>query len=327
MGKYSRNLPLLGNYPFITDGGLETTLIFDDGYELPEFAAFLLLDDGKGRDVLQAYFLPYIELARKHRCGFLLESPTWRASKDWGEKLNYDSDALKDVNLRAIRLLTELRDRYENTATPIVISGCLGPRGDGYTVAGRMGVAEAKEYHSEQINTFSVSEADLVSAYTLNYVEEALGITFAAQEAGLPVVISFTLETDGRLPSGQSLGDAVREIDRTTGNGPAYYMINCAHPSHFRHVLAGTAEWLQRIKAIRANASRMSHAELERMTALDRGQPEELNREYLELRKQLPHLSIFGGCCGTGVAHLAAICKGLAADTHACDSAFHQMNP
>jgi len=311
MWKYRQNLPLLGDYRFITDGGLETTLIFEGGHDLPEFAAFTLLNRDDGAEILQAYFLPYIELARKHRVGFILESPTWRASRDWGKKLDYDEDDLKEVNLRSIALLAELRDKYETRTTPMVISGCLGPRGDGYLVDKIMSSSEAREYHVEQINTFSESEADLVSAYTINYVEEATGIVLAAKDAGMPSVISFTLETDGRLPSGQALGDAIREVDRKTVGGPAYYMINCAHPSHFRQVLSGDADWLQRLRAIRANASSKSHAELEVMEDLDRGEPDELNREYLELRRRLPHLSIFGGCCGTGLEHLEAICSGI----------------
>ena len=193
----------------------------------------------------------------------------------------------------------------------MVISGCIGPRADGYKISNKMTVDEARQYHFEQIETFAHSEADLVSAFTINYVEEAIGITRAAQSAGIPVVISFTVETDGRLPSGQALAQAITEVDHTTQNGPAYYMINCAHPTHFNTTLTTDAPWVRRIRAIRANASALSHAELDEAQELEDGNPVELGSQYAELTNMLPNLNIFGGCCGTDHRHVAAICRAV----------------
>jgi S-methylmethionine-dependent homocysteine/selenocysteine methylase len=311
MSKYRNNLPQTSNELFITDGGLETTMIFDKGYDLPEFAAFDLLSQPGGYEALRDYYLPYIGLAKKNEVGFILESATWRASRSWGRKIGYDSQDLKKANQASIALLEELRSQFDSEKTKLVISGCIGPRGDGYAVDEKMTAAEAKQYHQEQINVLGETGVDVVSAFTMNYAEEAVGITRAAQTARLPVVISFTVETDGKLPSGQPLGEAIAVVDRETGKAPAYYMINCAHPTHFRDALKDNESWLERISGIRANASAKSHAELDEAEDLDVGNPADLGALYQELRSQLSHLNIFGGCCGTDHRHLEEICKAV----------------
>ncbi len=316
MSKYRDQLPQLSEKPFITDGGLETTLIFQHGFELPEFAAFDLFKHGNGYATLRNYFLEYVDIAKAHETGFILESPTWRASRDWGQKIGYSPKEIREINHTAIALLEDIRTQMETEKTQIVISGCIGPQGDGYSVADKMTVRQAQQYHSEQIRTLSDSGADLVSAFTINYTEEAIGITRAAQESGLPAVIGFTVETDGRLPSGEPLGTAITTVDQATDNGPAYYMINCAHPSHFKDALAADAPWLDRIRAVRANASVKSHAELDESVELDAGDPDQLGIDYAELKARLPHLNIFGGCCGTDPRHVKAICSTVTAHTH-----------
>ena len=313
MSHYRNSLPQLNGTPFITDGGIETTLIFDMGFELPEFAAFIVLSDEAGRKKLEDYYLPYIKLAVKQKLGFILESPTYRASRDWGQKLGYSTEDLHRFNDAAIAFMADLRNRYESGQSPMPISGCIGPRGDGYHIDVKQSVDEAREYHRQQITTFAASEADLVSAFTLNYVEEAAGIALAARDCNIPSVISFTVETDGRLPSGQPLGSAIEEVDHLTGNGPAYYMINCAHPTHFARVLDNGGAWIDRIHAVRANASCKSHDELEQMKELDRGDTRELAKDCTELRTSLPNLTVFGGCCGTDHHHMEEICHKLAA--------------
>lgn len=311
MTTYRNHLPQTLDQLFITDGGLETDLIFHQGYDLPAFAAFTLLDRDDGEQIFRTYYERYIRLALDHRLGFILESPTWRASRDWGRQIGYGADALETANRRSIALLEQLRERYATADSPMVISGCLGPRGDGYTIDGKMSVAEAAQYHDAQIDTFRRTAADMVSAFTINYAEEAIGITRAARAADLPVVIGFTVETDGRLPSGQSLGEAITSVDAATGSGPAYYMINCAHPSHFERTLAVDEPWLGRIRAVRANASAKSHAELDTADALDEGDPHDLGRRYARLRERLPNLTVIGGCCGTDHRHVAAICRSI----------------
>lgn len=310
MSKYRSALPQLGRDFFMTDGGIETTLIFLDGQDIPYFAAFHLLKTSEGEQVLRKYFRTYGELAKKLNVGLILETATWRANPDWGEKLGYGTEDLAEANSRAVRLLQEIRSEYETDRMPIVISGCIGPRGDGYIPDTAMSAIEAEAYHQIQIETFANTAADLVTAITMNYAEEAVGIVRAAKHANMPIVISFTVETDGNLPTGQPLGDAIKQVDDATSRYPTYFMINCAHPSHFASVLHGNEPWTARIRGLRANASKMSHAELNEAPELDAGNPIELGQEYAALRKQqLKHLNVMGGCCGTDHRHIEHIAR------------------
>jgi len=295
------------NRMFLTDGGMETTLIYHEKIELPCFAAFTLLKTAEGVERLRTYYSRYVGLARQAGLGFVLESPTWRANADWGNKLGYSCAELAQVNCQGVELMLEIREQFETPRTPLVISGNIGPRGDGYDAGRIMSVDEAQAYHSDQIGTFQDTQVDLVSAFTLNYVNEAIGIARAAQVARMPVVISFTLETDGRLPTGETLKQAIISVDEATGGAPAYYMINCAHPSHFSGAVASGEDWVKRIGGLRANASRRSHAELDRATDLDDGNPVEFGHEHSELRRMLPHVTVLGGCCGTDHRHVQQI--------------------
>lgn len=304
--KYRHHLPQLDGGLWLTDGGIETTLIFHDGLDLPHFAAFHLLRDAEGTEALRRYFRTHAEIAREAGTGFILESATWRASPDWGAALGYSSEALAEANEKAIELLAGLRREVETGRTPVVISGCIGPRGDGYDPGSAMTVAEAEEYHGFQARVFAGTEADQVTAITMTNAPEAAGLARAARGAGLPVAISFTLETDGNLPTGQPLHEAIREVDAATGRAPAYYMVNCAHPTHFDHVLED-AGWARRLRGIRANASKMSHAELDAAPDLDDGDPVELGAEYAAIRARLPWINVLGGCCGTDHRHIERI--------------------
>ncbi|HEX6013236.1 MAG TPA: homocysteine S-methyltransferase family protein [Geminicoccaceae bacterium] len=306
--KHRHRLPQVGGDLFLADGGIETTLIFHDGLELPLFAAFHLLKDQAGREALRRYYAPYVTLARNEGLGFILESPTWRASPDWAKKLGYTGEALDRANRDAIALMRELREGFAGDA-PMVISGCVGPRGDGYHPERTMDADEAEAYHARQIRTFAETDADMVTAIIMTHTGEAIGVTRAARAAGMPVAISFTLEIDGRLPSGEALGDAIQAVDEATGEAPAYFMVNCAHPTHFTDVLADTGGWARRIRGVRANASKRSHAELDEAQDLDDGDPAELAGEYAALGRLLPELKVLGGCCGTDHRHVAAICR------------------
>lgn len=308
MAKYRHHLPQLDGGLFLTDAGIETTLIYHDGQDLPHFAAFHLLRDAEGTEVLKRYFRRHARIAREEGTGFIFESATWRASLDWGETLGYSREALAEINRKAIAMLFDLREEFETWATPCVISGCIGPRGDGYDPGRMMSADEAQDYHAFQARVFAAAGADMITAITATNVPEAIGITRAAQAEGMPAVISFTVETDGRLPTGQALKEAIGAVDEATGRGPAYYMINCAHPSHFAGVLAGE-DWIQRLRGLRCNASKKSHEELDNSDTLDDGNPDELGRDHRELLDRFPRINVLGGCCGTDERHIAAICR------------------
>ena len=309
MKSYRNALPQLNGGLYLTDGGIETTLIFHEGLDLPDFAAFHLLRTEEGEAALRKYFRTYAELAKQCGAGLILESATWRSNPDWGARLGYSTQALADINCRAIQVLEEIRTEYESPSTPVAISGCLGPRGDGYVPGNVMSALEAEAYHRAQIESFAGSAADMVTAITMNYVEEAIGIARAAQKANMPVAISFTVETDGNLPTGQTLRFAIQQVDEATAGYSAYYMINCAHLTHFEHVLAEGGAWLKRIRGIRANASQRSHTELNEAPDLDRGDPFELGKQYARRKQRLSHLNVMGGCCGTDHRHVEKIAE------------------
>ena len=306
---YREQLPQLsGDRLFITDGGLETTLIFQQGLDLPQFAAFDLLKSEEGKDAIRTYFAPYVSIAKENGVGLILDTATWRANPDWAAQLGYSEEELDAAIRESVELAEEIAEGVGDDA-PVVLDGVVGPRGDGYVAEDPMSAEEAEQYHAVQIRTFADTAADMVSAITMTYAEEAVGITHAANQEGLPVAISFTVETDGRLPSGQGLPEAVAQVDDETDNGPAYFMINCAHPTHFADTVEEGGSWRDRIGGIRANASTRSHAELDEAEDLDDGDPVELAEQYRALRGPLPNLIVLGGCCGTDDRHVGEICR------------------
>jgi len=304
---FGNALPQLGSRLFMTDGGLETTLIFLERIELPEFAAIDLMRTRAGRDALERYYRDYLELAGRHGLGFILESPTWRASSDWAPKLGYDPESMDRYNTAAIEMMHRLRAEFAADGFQIVVSGCIGPRSDGYDPAVIMDPDSATGYHSRQAGVLARAGVDCITGITMGYPAEAIGVARAASRAGVPCVISFTVETDGRLMTGESLQQAITQVDAATDTPPAYYMINCAHPSHFEAAISAGGGWVQRIRGIRANASRCSHAELNEAAALDAGDPAELGAAYRRMTDRLPHINVVGGCCGTDIRHLQQI--------------------
>ena len=306
MNSHRHDIHWSGSDPVLTDGGLETALVFLDGIDLPHFAAFPLLDSVEGRAALRRYYEGFLRLASERSLGFVLDTPTWRANPDWAPRLGYDAASLARVNHDAVAFVAGLRSEWASRVSPILLDGVIGPRGDGY-VAGTMDPGQAEDYHSVQVAAFAATEVDFVSAITMNTVGEAVGIARAAKAQGLPHVISFTVETDGRLLGGASLREAIEATEEATDGSPLHYMVNCAHPSHFAGALARGEPWAQRIGGIRANASRMSHAELDESPTLDAGDPGELGSSYAALRRDFPRLRVLGGCCGTDHRHVEAI--------------------
>lgn len=307
MSPTQTRLPQLADEVFFCDTGLETDLIFHHGIDLPEFAAFPLLDDPRGRETLERYYRAHAALAVDKRVGFIFETPTWRANRDWGARVGYRPDDLVAANRDAVAMLSGLAETVTAAGLAAVVSGCLGPREDGYRPATRMRSDEAREYHRRQIEALSAGGAQMVSALTLTYPGEGIGIVQAAVDSAVPAAVSFTLETDGRLPDGTTLRDAVTAVDEATDRAAAYFGVNCAHPDHIRSALEPGAAWMSRLRALRANASRRSHAELDESADLDDGDPDELGRQYRELRNAAQGLTILGGCCGTDLRHLQAI--------------------
>jgi len=284
----------------LTDGGVETFLLFHEGFEVPCFASFPLLEDGRGRAALQRYFERFIDIADRHGLPFVLDTATWRANPDWGAQLGYDADALAAANREAVAFARAIAGRRPG----VTINGVVGPRGDGYVAGEQMSAAAAADYHGPQIGVLRAAGVDRITALTLTYPDEAIGIVRAAQ--GVPVVVGFTVETDGRLPDGTTIADAVERVDTATDGAAEFFLINCAHPTHIAAGLDGAPQ-LERIGGLRVNASALSHAELDAAEELDEGDPAALARDNAALRDALPSIRLLGGCCGTDHRHVAEI--------------------
>ena len=312
MAKYRHDLPLNKNKIFLTDGGLETILVYKHKFDLPYFAAFDRMRNQNEPDFFGNYIRRYAQIALDSGHGFIMETPTWRAHSDWGSLMGYSAEALRLVNHEFVDLLADLRSEIETEDSPMVISGCIGPRRDGYNPGDIMSIDEAAVYHGEQIGHFASSDADIVSALTMTNIPEAAGFARAASAANIPVAISFTLETDGRLPTGHSLREAIETVDSETDAAPAYYMINCAHPTHFMETLKTDEDWMRRIKGLRANASTCSHEELDNAEHLDDGDPVALGAEIGAIQHKHPHINVLGGCCGTDHRHIEQIAASIA---------------
>lgn len=290
---------------YVTDGGLETDLIFHHGIDLPEFAAFPLLSDAGGRDLLTSYYEAYAGIAAAAGAGLVLETPTWRANTDWGARIGVDAAGLARANAGAVQLVADLADRFTGEVPEVVVAGMLGPRGDGYVAGEAMHPDQARDYHLPQVRVFADAGASLVTALTLTTAEEAVGIVLAAREVGLPVTVAFTVETDGRLPDGSTLRETIERVDAAAA--PLHFGVNCAHPSHVAQALGDGGPWVERIAGTRVNASTLSHEELDAADELDEGDPDTLGRDQADLAALLPALAVVGGCCGTDARHVAAM--------------------
>ena len=311
MSRYRSNLPQLAGGLFLSDAGIETDLIFNHGIEIREFAAHTLLPRADGRAAMANYFREFLTLAAEQNAGFILDSQTWKAHQHWAQDLGATADELRAANIESVRFIAGLRAEFPDNP-PIVLCGVIGPRGDAYAPEARVAAQEAQDYHAQQVEWLAETEVDMICGTTYTQSDEAIGLARCAEAAGMPVVISFTVETDGRLPTGQALGDAIQTVDDATGGSAAYFGVNCAHPDHFFGVLE-ESDWARRIRALRCNASRQSHAELDACEILDDGDPQELAGQYETLISDMPWLNVFGGCCGTDLRHVRHIASAVSA--------------
>jgi S-methylmethionine-dependent homocysteine/selenocysteine methylase len=302
MAKYRTRLPQLGNRAFITDGGLETSLIADHGWKLPALEAFTLVDSERGRESIRAFYEPYLQMAVRYDRGFILESPTWRANPDWAGRVGYDRKMLELANRTAVSLMERLRASHENSDSPMPISGCVGPRGDGYDAEDWMSANEAQAYHTFQIDVLADTEADMITALAMTNINEAIGIVRAAQQAKMPVAVSFTIEEDGRLPSGETLKDAILAVDGATRSAPIYYMANCAHPEYFVDMLTPGETWTERVRGLRANAFDVEAVQGRKIV-----NKEEFLKMCRDLLETFRHINIVGGCRNVDHAHIKQI--------------------
>ena len=312
MSQPTPRLPHQTDEIFLTDGGTETWLMYKRGFELPKFSAFHLLNDERSVQALREYYMAFAKVAVKLGTPFIFDSLTYRASRDWGALLGYSAEGLAEMNHKCFELYRECAAAAGMAPENTVISGCIGPKGDAYQTNQDLTAESAEIYHREQIGTFKKAGTDIVTALTLNTTDEAIGIARASAKAGIPSVISFTVEKDRKLRSGETLKQAIEKVDAATSSAPAYYMINCSHPVDFGPVLA-IEPWANRIQGLRANASSLDHGTLCQLGHLEEGDPDELAGQYVDIRAAHPKMNVFGGCCGTDYMHVEKIGRALLA--------------
>lgn len=292
---------------YLTEGGQETEVMYRHGFELPEFAMFPLLDNPAALNVMREMYQRYLDVAARHGCVALMGGLDYRASPDWGRKIGLSDQQLADYQQRAIAFLRDVAAPYVGQLPGVMFVGCIGPRGDAYSLNQTMTEEEAEEYHSFQLAGLKAAGVDLAMAMTFNNVPEAVGIARAAARADLPLEISFTLDSNHRLKSGPSLKSAIETVDFLAGEDrPDFYGINCSHPLEFSPALEpGT--WTRRIRSLRPNAAMMDKQSLCALGHLEEGDPVSLGSLMGMLARGHPHVDMWGGCCGTWDKHLEHI--------------------
>lgn len=300
-------LPQLNGQLMTCGGGFETWLQYVDGFNLRHFCAFELLNDKRGRECVRDYHRKLVEAAVENGFGVINEGLHYRASREWGELIGFSREALAEINIRGIEFYREFAREYHSDATPMIVGGCIGPRGDAYDSGRTENAGEAEDYHSEQIITLRDAGADLVSAWTFSSVEEAIGFARAAKAADIPCVISF-IAKGGTLADGTSLEDAVNRVDAATERAPLYYAVNCSHPTEFEPGL-NEGDWAQRLGGFMPNAVALELSTLCSLGHLEDGDPEELGNQMAALAHRFPNVNVWGGCCGTDARHIGQITR------------------
>jgi homocysteine S-methyltransferase len=297
---------------YLTEGGTETELLYKYGFALPQFALFPLLDNPQAVSKMREMFQSYLDVAVRHKMCALMGGLDYRASPDWGALLGYSPQSLADANLRSIEFLRDIAREYASDIPDIVIEGLIGPRGDAYERNASITVDEAEDYHSVQLETLKRANVDLALAITFNNVPESIGVARAAVKIGVPLAISLTLDGTSKLSSGPRLGEAITTIDRETDHAPEFYLVNCSHPVEYESAIEPDG-WIDRVRGVRPNASRMEKMALCQIGHLEDGDPVELGKLCGDLARRYPHMDIWGGCCGTWDRHLDEIAKNVVA--------------
>ncbi|MFT3987754.1 homocysteine S-methyltransferase family protein [Aestuariivirga sp.] len=301
-------LPQQAGHLMTTAGGFETWMQYVDGFKLRHFCGFELLNDPRGVTRLRDYHRKVVEAAVANGFGVINEGLHYRASRDWGDLTGFSREGLAEINMRGIDLYRDFAREYQSPQTPMLVGGVIGPRGDAYNVGRTPDAAESEDYHSEQILTFRKAGADHVTAMTFSSVEEAIGLARAAKALDMPVVISFFVAPGGKLKGGETLDEAISRVDAATGTAPAYFMINCTHPTEFTPGLT-PGPWNSRLGGFMPNAVAMETLDLCKLGHLEDGDPQELGGQMAELAQRFPHVNVWGGCCGTDGRHIGQITR------------------
>lgn len=297
---------------YLTEGGVETELMYKWGIELPHFATFPLFENPEAMAAIRGIFHRYLDIAAKYRLPALVSGLDYRASPDWGAILGYSRKALAEATLQSVDFTRELVQEYASDIPQGFVIGTLGPRGDAYQLNRTITEDEAEDYHGVQLETLKQADVDIAWAMTFNNTAEAIGAARAAGKIGLPFAVSLSLDSTSKLKSGPSFAEAVETIEAKTNGSPVFYFLNCSHPVEFEPALT-PGDWIERVRGFRPNASKMEKVALCKLGHLEEGDPVELGQLVGDVVRRYPHMDIWGGCCGTGEVHLEEMVKNIVA--------------
>lgn len=297
----------------LADGAIETRLIYEFGLPTHDFSSFVHLFTPEGRAALDAIYRGYMRVAGESRLPMQVGTPTWRAHPEGLARQGFASpDDLRRVNEEAFRFLADMREEL-GLRDLVMIAGVIGPRRDGYDPAAAPDAAEAEAYHRLQAQVLADFGVDLLYAPTFASAQELLGVARAMAATGLPYALAPVIDDDARLLDGTPLDAAVAMIDAATSPRPSQYLIGCTHAIHVTRA-QNSAHWPPngRVTGLKANASPLPPAELDRLDHLEQDDPETFADGLLSLHAG--GMRFLGGCCGTGEAHIAALARRLVAE-------------
>lgn len=299
--------------PIITDGGIETRIMFETNLSMdPELQVAALVPDPDGAAALRSIYESYIKAAGEFGLPIVIGTPTFRASLNFARRAGHGGEeSVRELNVGAVRLLRQLREDSDHR--PIFIAGVIGPSGDAYTPGDALGAPEAAAYHRLQTEVLAEEGVEFLFAPTFPAVDEALGVAMAMGRSGLPYVVSFVLDTAGRVLDGTPLTAAIERIDNEALPPPLYYSISCVYPDVAARALEDAARdsktLVGRIAELKANGSPLGTDELVRLDHIEATPPEPFAELLWSLHESHPVLRVIGGCCGTDDRHIRALAE------------------
>jgi len=291
---------------FLMEGALGERLKREYGLTFDESVAMAgLIYEEKGASALSALWQEYIDIARQHSLPFLATTPTRRANRDRVGASSFSEHIIADN-------VAFLRKIQQNSGIEMYVGGLMGCKGDAYTGEGALSEEDSFDFHRWAADRFREAGADFLYAGIMPTLPEAAGLARAADSTGLPYIISFTIQQDGKLIDKTTIADAIRYIDSVTQSKPVCYMTNCVHPAIVFKALSRPFNDIplvkERFRGIQANTSPLSYAELDGAVDLHCSEPAAFAEEMLKL-SGCGDFQIWGGCCGTDCRHMACVAQ------------------
>ena len=302
---------IISEYPLIlAEGAVIERIKREFKFELNQYIENAgMIYDTIGKKILDKIYNQYISVAYKFNLPILILTPTWRANK---ERLELAGFKDKNVNADCVKFLFDIRNKYGEFASKILIGAPMACKGDAYNPEEALLSDEAYNFHKFQVKKLSEAGVDFLLGSTLPASSEALGMAKAMAESNIVYILSFVIHPNGKLLDGTSLNETISVIDNSVSPKPIYYMLNCVHPTHcmsaINNELNNTEVIRTRLKGLQANGSAMSPEELELLEKTSSQSPSIWGKKMIDLYLN-SNLKILGGCCGTNHHHIKSIAR------------------